>query len=32
MKEHAWKAIVAMLIERHRNISSHNQFNDLARC
>jgi hypothetical protein len=29
LKEHAWKTIVAALIERHRNTSSHNQFNDL---
>ena len=32
LKAHAWKAIVATLIEPHRNTSSHNQFNDLARC
>jgi hypothetical protein len=31
LKEHAWKAIVATPIERHRNTSSHIQFNDLAR-
>ena len=28
-KEHAWKAILARLTERHRNTLSHNRFNDL---
>ena len=28
LKEHAWKTIPASCIEQHRNISSHNRFND----
>jgi len=29
LKEHAWKAILARLTERHRNTSLRNRFNDL---
>jgi hypothetical protein len=28
LKAHAWKTIPASRIEQHRNISSHNRFND----
>jgi hypothetical protein len=29
LKEHAWKAILAMLTEEYENISSRNRFNNL---